>query len=186
MATKNLAVSGLELHFRGTKPFTFFGAKSPLGESNSRLGSHKLCQGGHGPGIPPMAPSLSRCDDCVRGVCPHHRKNVKTCKCKFCKGSGFATNCLNFLPSFICRLLSYLYSLSGHCVFFIFNTLFANTNLQCLRKKDNFTQCRQNVDRSATTYVFLEVLMTVNQATRSPSLLLLLKIVQNSAVGFRH
>ena len=27
----------------------------------------------------------SRCDNCGRGVCPQHRKFVKTCKCEFCE-----------------------------------------------------------------------------------------------------
>ena len=36
-----LGVSGLELHFSGTKPVTFFVAQSSLGGHNFRLGGHK-------------------------------------------------------------------------------------------------------------------------------------------------
>ena len=49
--TSILGVSGLELHFSGTEPVTFFGAQFSLGGHKQRLG-------GHGPGMPPVASGL--------------------------------------------------------------------------------------------------------------------------------
>ena len=47
----NLGVSGLDLHSKIPEPVNFFGAQSSLGGYNFRLG-------GHGLGMPPVAPGL--------------------------------------------------------------------------------------------------------------------------------
>ena len=46
-----LGISGLELHFSGTEPVTFFGAQPSLGGHNSCFGAHAVIWG-HGPGMP--------------------------------------------------------------------------------------------------------------------------------------
>ena len=52
-------ILGLELHFSGTEPVTFFWAQPSLGEHNSCLGGTSSdLRGGHRPGIPPVASGL--------------------------------------------------------------------------------------------------------------------------------
>ena len=56
--TSILGVSGLELHFCGNEPVTFFGSQSSLGGRNSCLGGTCSDLGRHGPGMPPVASGL--------------------------------------------------------------------------------------------------------------------------------
>ena len=56
----NLGVLGLDLHSSSPEPVNFFGAQSSLGGGhNFRLGGTSSHLGGHGPGMPPVAPGLS-------------------------------------------------------------------------------------------------------------------------------
>ena len=67
-------------------------------------------------------------------MCVHNTEKIlKHSNVNFVSDPGVLPIAGIFLSSFIYRLLSYLYSFSGHCMFFIFNTPFTNTNLQCLR-----------------------------------------------------
>ena len=57
----NLGVLGLNLHFNSPEPVNLFGAQSSIGGGhNFRLGGHKQLFGGHGLGMPPVAPGLAR------------------------------------------------------------------------------------------------------------------------------
>ena len=86
MTTSILGVSGLELHSSGTNPVNLFGAQSLLGGEQFLFGgAEAVILGGTAPESSTMAPSMSRCDDCAKGVRPQHRKIVKTCKCEFCE-----------------------------------------------------------------------------------------------------
>ena len=59
VTTSILEVSGLELHFSGTAPVTFFGAQSSLGGDNSCLKGTSGDLGEQDPGMPPpIAPGL--------------------------------------------------------------------------------------------------------------------------------
>ena len=53
-----LEVSGLKLHFSGTKPVTFFGHNPRLGGTVLVWRAHAVNWGGHGPGMPPVASGL--------------------------------------------------------------------------------------------------------------------------------
>ena len=55
----NLGVLGLDLHFNSPKPVNFFEAQSSLvGGTIFVWGGTSSDLGGHGPGMPPVAPGL--------------------------------------------------------------------------------------------------------------------------------
>ena len=56
--TSILGVSGLELHFSGTEPVTFFWEQFSLGGHNSCLGGTSSDLGGEGPGMHTVASGL--------------------------------------------------------------------------------------------------------------------------------
>ena len=56
--TSILGDTGLELHFSGTEPATFFGAQSSLGGHSSCLGGTSSDLGNPGPGMPSVASGL--------------------------------------------------------------------------------------------------------------------------------
>ena len=55
----NLGVLGLDLHSSSPEPVNFFGAQSSLGGTQFSFGGEQaVILGGHGPGMPPVAPGL--------------------------------------------------------------------------------------------------------------------------------
>ena len=75
--TSILRVSGLELHFSGTEPVTFFGAQSSLGGHNSCLGGTSSDLGWHGPEMLLVASGLLQVYSNLSNCRPNYRIFLK-------------------------------------------------------------------------------------------------------------